>query len=189
MIRAFLLGFFAGPLPFIIWSTLLQRASRPDTLAQSLGGIAGAVPLLCLLARLSRRHLYLLCWFATAGTLFWAALRYALRYAAGPGEGLLFLAMFPVTGFKSLESDGILLFPVTLLTWGFLAGFAAILRRASPPAEEKEEAPDDDEDEPPPAPPDEPYFVERPPPKPKGPPTTPKTREEPPPREKWKPGM
>jgi len=174
MLRAFLLGFLAGPLAFITWSTLLQRTSHPDVIALNFGGLALTLPLLWALTRLARRPMFLLCWFATAGTFLWAAIRFALRFAESGAQGALLVLLFPITGFRALLQDECILFPICLFIWGVIAGFVAILNRSYTPAAEKEKEAEPEEEEPEP-PAEEPYFVKRPPPKPKGPAVTPKT--------------
>jgi hypothetical protein len=185
--RAFLLGFFAGPLPFTIWSALLHRTSHPDTLGLNFGGLVMTLPLLYVLARVSRRPMYLVTWFATAGTFFWASVSWAARHGRGAGAVLGSVAVFPISGWNALAAEEAMLFAVLLMTWGILAGFASILRRSHAPMREREKRP--------PAPPpreeppeEEPYFVVRPPERPKGPSYTPPSKPEEAPREKRVPG-
>lgn len=194
MLRAFLVAFFAGPVPYFLWTTSILRTTHPDLIAMNLGSLLMTVPWLWFLIRFARRPHFLLCWFATAGTLFWTALRDAVFSAGPPGGRALGLVLFPVTGLAALERDGILLFPIMLFVWGTVAGFVRILRRSATPQYEREENPgppsgDEQPPEPPPEPPPQPHFVERPPPKPKGPAYTPPSKVTPPPRPKRVPGV
>jgi hypothetical protein len=191
--RSLLLGFFAGPLPFTVWASIIQRASRPDGFTQTLGGLIMTVALLLGMARLQRRPVYLSSWAAVPGTLFWSSVRLALREADSLVDAALIVLVFPLTGFRTHEREGTILFLASLLVWGTLAGFAAILRRAHPPLVEAERDGGGSrrraDDTPPPEPPrEEPHTVERPPPKPKGPAFTPRTKPDTPRPRKRVPG-
>ncbi|MCE9583893.1 MAG: hypothetical protein K8T20_15530 [Planctomycetes bacterium] len=194
MRRAFLIAFFLGPVPFALWSTAVLRSTHPDIIALNFGSLLLTVPWLWVLIRWARRPMYLLCWFATGGSFFWAAVRKALGYASSPAKGIASVLLFPIAGYQAMLQDTLLLFPVCLFIYGVVSGFVEIRRRSWTPSIEREEkrpkrVKDEDDDEPEPPRP-EPQFVPRPPPpKPKGPAYTPPTRVTPPPRPKRVPGI
>ncbi|KAF0245404.1 MAG: hypothetical protein FD180_1627 [Planctomycetota bacterium] len=186
--RAFLLSFFAGPLPYFVWTTAVLRTSQPDVIALTLGSLLLTIPWLWFLVRFARRPMFLVCWFATLGTMFWSATRHAILYGDNLASGAGAIALFPITGVAAMNQERLLLVPICLFTWGVVAGFVGILRRSATPRYEREELPHrDPPGEEPPRP--EPYVVPRPPPKPKGPAYTPPKAVTPPPRPKRVPGV
>ncbi|MCC6739643.1 MAG: hypothetical protein IT452_11415 [Planctomycetia bacterium] len=194
MRRAFLVAFLAGPLPYFAWTTSILRASRPDLIAMTLGSLLLTVPWLWFLQRFARRPMFLLCWFATGGLFFWTAIRQAVLHSTSVGSSLGTIALFPVTGAATMAEERLLLVPIGLFLWGAVSGFVRILRRSAAPKWEHEardaarKPVEADEPGPPQPPEPEAYFVERPPPKPKGPAYTPRKRDTPPPRPKRVPG-
>lgn len=188
MRRALLLGFLVAPVPWAVWCALILRRSHPDPITMSLGGLAMSLPVLWWIGRVSRRPVYLSAWAATAGAFFWTSVREAV-FGDGGWSGMLGILLFPVSGYHVLERDAGRLYPVGMLVFGVLAGFASILRRAVPPSEEAGggREPEEDEPTPPPLPP-RPHFVPRPPPKPKGPAQTPRQKPPEAPRPKRVPG-
>ncbi len=192
MRRAFLIAFFAGPIPYFLWTTAVLRTSHPDVIALTLGTFLLTIPWIWYLQRFARRPMFLLCWFATLGLLFWTAIRQALVHSESFGAGAGTLLLFPITGIASMLQDRLLLVPIGLFLWGAISGFVGILRRSAPPKWEREEpeptTSKEEEDEGPEPPRPEPYVVPRPPAKPKGPAYTPPKRETPPPKPKRVPG-
>ena len=189
--RAFLISFFAGPLPYFLWTTAVLRTSHPDLIALTLGSLLLNIPWLWFLVRFARRPMFLVCWFATLGTMFWSAVRHAILYGDGFASCAGGVALFPITGVAAMNDEGLLLVPISIFTWGVVAGFVGILRRSAAPRYESDDLPHRDvkKEEPPEPPRPEPYVVPRPPPKPKGPAYTPPKSETPPPREKRVPGV
>jgi hypothetical protein len=191
MRRAFLISFFAGPLPYFLWSTAVLRTSHPDLIALTLGSHLLSIPWLWFLVRFAHRPMFLVCWFATLGTMFWTSVRQAVLHGDGFAAGAVSVALFPITGIAVMDREGLLLVPISIFTWGVVAGFVGILRRSATPRYESDDLPhrDPPREEPPEPPRPEPYVVPRPPPKPKGPAYTPPKNQTPPPRPKRVPGV